>query len=275
MRHSIVMTFSRPKNIPIYLRYMRGQGVTWRPLCSQMDYEGFLYGTVEKDNNGVTNKRDTPKLEFPDEPWIKPWRCEMPVKARVDTAGGKSQNVPAVNPGNYLVDRFLDEMKDDKTFYAKDHYLSFLTDDCLWGFRHWPKMHAGMTEVRWDSIPGIDPKVEARWKEKTDTPHVIISAYKMGGNEMPATYARMKPGGDWSTWQRNSCRLYVTKCEVLTVRADFMRDVRFGPLWCSDGLLVEQLCEEHEGRLLMHNDSFLYPEAINPSVFGFAHHEGR
>lgn len=270
IRHTILTAFSRPQNATIYANLLRGKSLEWRPLCSQLDIKGNHYPSPTG-----------PK--FPEESWIKPWLKEMPTKL-VDRSNGGHATVPTVNPGNWLVDRFLDEkLQEDgggtnaatygKPFFGADHFLTILNDDCLWSRGHWEKMQAAMQPVDWTRV-GADSKLIGRCREKgwpdVEPPHAIFCAYKMGGNECPATYKRVK---SWDDWKYNSLRLFVTKSEVMTVRADVMKGIRFGDVWCADGMIVEQLCDEHEGRIALVNHSFIMPNALDPAACGFPHHE--
>ena len=247
MRHSILMAYSRPKNARILADHMRGQGVEWRPLCSQLDIDGNPCDTV---------------ASLPKEDWIKPWKAELPTKARIDPQGHQSQNVPAVNPGNWLVDKFFDEMKErnpeDRSkgegFFFDDHYLSFMTDDCLWHDQHWKILQAHFR-------PNFS--VEHR-------PKMVVCAHRFRENVCPAISGK---GPNGFLWENNSLLCFSTRVEALTVRADLMRDIRFGELWCADGMLVERLKRENPSSVALANDTLVYWSALNPADWGFAHHE--
>lgn len=223
MMHTVLMPFSRPQFIPTLMEHMQGQGVTWVPLVSD---EKLMKA-------------------FPSKDWIKPWHCELP---------------SGVNPGNWLIDRFFDwhlqrgaTPGDAASFYRNDHFVSFMTDDCLWNYNYYRKLQR----------------------------HFITR--NKGGNEIRTAViisASLGPGGAWipphydpDDFARNNCRTFATRFEHLTCRADLLKDVRFGHAWCADGLVIERLVEEHygggNGGVRMAKDAVVYFNALQPEMWGF------
>jgi hypothetical protein len=230
---------------------MRGQKVEWRPLCD----DNIL--RVEDDKG--TEKRAGCRFEqadfssdLKDAEWIKPWRCESKAE---------------YNVGHWVCDRFLDAMlvedrkmaSVDPGFFSPKHYVTFATDDCLWNDQ-------GLLEIR-KTFEAIAPQ-EHGWQQapqlKGESPKVIINGYIAGSNMCPPTYKKVE---GWDDWKFNSCRTFVTKFEVLTVRADLLREERFGPLWCADGFMVERLCRKHGMTPCF--SCLLYTNALRPEQWGF------
>lgn len=241
IQHSVIMPVSRPHLIPTLRDKpfgMAGQGVIWVPL-------------YHSDGNGLNSNDFTRGMtaKFGEPEWIKPWNSNW-------TEGIK------VNPGNWKVDKYLDEqLEKDKDrevkFFREDHYISFMTDDCIWAYQHFRKLRRHFVFRR--GANEINAKV-------------IISATQAGANIVPAIY---NPRKDGPIWENNSCRCFTTRVEALTVRADLMRDIRFGELWCADGLIVEKLCEEHTDYLSLCNDTVVYFNGLRPECWGFPkEHQG-
>jgi hypothetical protein len=216
------MPFSRPQNIPALVSGMEGQGVVWRPLVN-----------VE--------------TMFPTEAtWIQPWHGLLPKK---------SDGTPAVNPGNWMIDAFLDyAVQYEEDFFDSHHYVSFMTDDCLWNHRFWRKLQRHFK----DGAP----------QEERPVVTVCATLAHSGGvpNLVPAVHNADKvKAAFWET----TLRCFATRLEALTVRADLLKDARIGPVWCGDGLLVERLVEENEGKIALANECCVYFNGLRPECWGF------
>ena len=258
IRHTVLMPFARLRFAGILRDHMRDQKVEWRPLhdvnalvLDGDDGKETRIGWSFTSNNFYTDPKDAE--------WIKPWRCE-----------GKAE----YNIGHWVVDRFLDAMvEEDKKaghyppgssghtpgrgFYCAEHYVSFMCDDCLWNHKYWLKLRSyfepANTERGWQQAPQLQ------------SPKVIVSGYHgVGGMEQPPTYKKVV---NWEDWRSNSCRNFCTMFEVLTVRADLLRDVRFGPLWCADGMVMERLVEDHG--MTPAYACMVYKEGLFPHKYGF------
>src|SRR5271165_889883 len=255
IRHTILMPFARLRFAAILREHMRGQKVEWRPLCdgNVLVPEGDK-GGEKRVSMGVAERGliDTLGGE-----WIKPWHCYSKAE---------------YNVGHWVCDKFLDAMiEEDKrytgtlhetntrAFYSPNHYVTFATDDCLWNDQ-------GLLEIR-KKFESYGP-MERGWQQapelKAESPKVIINGFLAGANLVPPTWTPIK---EWSDWSRNSCRTFLTKFEVLTVRADLLREERFGPLWCADGFMVERLCRKY-GMTPCYS-CLLYVNALRPSCWGF------
>ena len=209
MKHTVLMPFSRFKNIKTLNEGMDGQGVEWVPLIDGKPWQGTILN------------------------WIKPWG--------VDSLPRDDHGLPTINPGHWLCNAFLDAAPPE--FFARDHYVSFITDDCLWCHNHWRRLQA-----HFKGSPAL----------------VMCATLGPGGNLIPAVYGR-----SGKMWENNTCRCFVTRFEALTVRADLLKDVRFGSAWCADGLLIERLCEENYGSIAFANDTCVYFNALQPEQWGF------
>ena len=261
IQHTILMPYSRPKNFQTLREHMEGQGVTWVPLYDSDECHALL---ATKDQSGVP----APSAGLlPD--WIKPWRGDLPKRKGYDPGEvGPGKDVPTVNPGHWMCDTFLDLMKmrdgdglhyqdqegDLQEFFRKDHYVSFMTDDCLWNWNYWRKLQRHF--------------VKRGPKDQEYNPAVIISAHRIGGNIIYPQHRRPH-----EPFHQSTCTTFCTRFEALTVRADKLRDVRFGSFWAGDGIVVERLVEENIGQMpesvAMASDCLVYWNALSPEAWGF------
>ena len=257
IQHTVLMPFSRPKNFNTLREHMEGQAVTWVPLYDSDEcHELFDQESLKRGG--------TPLL--PD--WIKPWRGDLPKEPVYEiAASSRAEKIqvgmrPAVNPGHWMCDAFLghwvelDEKgwKDEPKFFRKDHYVSFMTDDCLWNWNYWRKLQRHF--------------VKRGPKDQEYNPAVIISAHRIGGNIIYPQHRRPH-----EPFHQSTCTTFCTRFEALTVRADKLRDVRFGSFWAGDGIMVERLVEENIGQMpesvAMASDCLVYFNALDPTAYGF------
>ena len=261
IRHTILMPFARLRFAAILREHMRNQQVEWRPLLDGnvlVPLEAPAGDGMEVVGNERRQKRTLGDNEFwkdeADCSWIKPWRCESKAE---------------YNVGHWVCDQFLDAMVEEdkqymgtmheastKAFYSPSHYVTFATDDCLWNDQ-------GLLEIR----KAFEPKMPDRgWQaaQQLQSPKVVICGFLAGTNMMPPTYKKIEA---WDDWKFNSCRTFATKFEVLTVRADLLREERFGPLWCADGFMVERLCRKY-GMTPCYS-CLVYVNALRPEQWGF------
>lgn len=247
MQHTVLMPYSRPKNFRTLREGMEGQNVTWVPLYDS-DECAFLF-------------RDG---KLPD--WIKPWRGDLPKEkytedVLVDTRVTRVQKErPTVNPGHWMCDAFLDYQKAGDaewmggTFFRKDHYVSFMTDDCFWNYNYWLKLQRHFVK---------------RTKQGEEYgPAVVMSATMLGQHVIYAGHRN-----DWDQFHNSTCRTFVTRFEALTVRADLLREPRFGSFWAGDGIMVERLVEENVGKMpesvVFANECICYFNGLRPECWGF------
>lgn len=221
MRHTVLMAYSRPENFDILHEHMAGQQVEWRPLYDDP--------AIHAEMTDVSKRFS----------WIKPWYGKLP---------RNGDGTPKVNPGNHMVDTFLDwACEFEPKFFDADNYISFMTDDCLWSWKFWTKLRGHFD----------DPKYTP--------PALVIAAHRNGNNIVSAMYTR----NTQTLWEGNTCLCFATRVEALTVRADLMKSIRFGKLWCADGILVERLVEENHGRIALANNCMVYFNALRPECWGF------
>ena len=247
IRHTVLMPFARLRFAAILREHMRGQQVEWRPLLDGNELFVNQAGVEERrPSDAIYSEMATKSEEC-----IHPWNCREKAE---------------YNVGHWVCDKFLDAMaEEDKEmhrvgesfkFYSPDHYVTFATDDCLWNDQ-------GLLEIR----KAFEPKMPDRgWQaaQQLQSPKVVICGFLAGTNMMPPTYKKIEA---WDDWKFNSCRTFATKFEVLTVRADLLREERFGPLWCADGFMVERLCRKH-GMTPCYS-CLVYVNALRPEQWGF------
>ena len=251
MQHTVLCPFNRPQHFQTLREGMEGQGVTWVPL-----YDSDECHELFKD---AGNWEDD---------WIKPWRGDLPHKMESNPAGSpaypaKDRKVPTVNPGHWMCDAFLDgQVNADKfrketnehLFFRPDHYVSFQTDDCFWNWNFFRKLQRHF--------------VKRGPKDQEYGPAVIMCATMLGSNII---YARHR--NDRQAFHESTCRTFCTRFEALTVRADLLREPRFGSFWAGDGIMVERLVEEHVGKMpesvAFANEAVCYFNALRPEAWGF------
>ena len=254
MQHSVIMPFSRPKYFQTLREGMEGQGVTWVPLYDSDEcHELFT-------DKGVLGKHE--------HPWIRPWRGDLPCVWTMDDGGKRIKGPPTVNPGHWMCDAFLDERvkqdkdkenrpdtyDDAKPFFRPDHYVSFMTDDCYWSWNYWRKLQRHF--------------VKRGPKDQEYGPAVIMSATRLGGNIIYAQHRNER-----QRFHESTCTTFTTRFEALTVRADLLREPRFGSFWAADGIMVERLVESNIGLMpesvAFANECVVYFNALKPEAWGF------
>jgi len=247
MQHTVLMPFNRPRFFQTLREGMEGQGITWVPLYDSDECHALF---TEKCGQGID--------------WIKPWRGDLPKDAYT--------HKPTVNPGHWMCDAFLDEQLRDDTqeggpyettreikFFRKDHYVSFMTDDCFWNWNYWRKLQRHFAVRR--NTKGSGGEVH---------PAVILSSTTVKGGGFIAPQVNKLPNGTFD-WPSSSYRTFGMRFEVLTVRADKLRDVRFGSFWAGDGIVNERLVEENwdAGEVEFAPECVVYFNALDPTQYGF------
>lgn len=255
MQHTVLMPYSRPKNFRTLREGMEGQNVTWVPLY---------------DSDECHTLFEAEKFHAPYCDWIRPWRGDLPKEKYTETSCPTHmaelpkvivRERPTVNPGHWMCDAYLDAMveRDERTdagkgFFRSDHYVSFMTDDCFWNWNHWTKLQRHF--------------VKRGPKDQEYGPHVIMTASMLGGNVVEAKHRRPN-----EPFYVSSCRTFATRFECLTVRADLLREPRFGSFWAGDGIMVERLVEENWGKMpesvVFANECMVYFNALDPTQWGF------
>ena len=263
LQHTVLMPFNRPKHFRTLREGMEGQGVTWVPLYDSDECENFF---ADIGPTGWMQSREGKVLregQLPD--WIKPGRGDLP-KAPV-LEGGQTVVRPTVNPGHWMCDAFLDSRltEFDKkgqdgnqetwgSFFRKDHYVSFMTDDCFWAWNHWRKIQQHF--------------VKRGPQQQEYGPAVIMTATMLGSNIIYAQHRRPN-----QLFHESTCRTFCTRFEALTVRADLLKEPRFGSFWAGDGIMVERLVEQNIGALpenvVFENNACVYFNALRPECWGF------
>lgn len=256
VQHTILMPFNRPQHFQTLREGMEGQGVTWVPLYDSDECHALFRNT---------------KAAVPE--WIKPWRGDLPkdwsYRTLTDGQGHMIHELdkskpkqPTVNPGHWMCDAFLDynANHDEKVeqpvhrFFRPDHYVSFMTDDCYWAWNHWRKLQRHF--------------VKRGPKDQEYGPHVIMCATMLGSNVVEAKHRRSS-----DPFYVSSCRTFATRFEALTVRADLLKEPRFGSFWAGDGIMVERLVEENIGKMpesvTFANDAVVFFNGLRPEVWGF------
>lgn len=238
VQHTVLMPFNRPKYFRTLREGMEGQGVTWVPL-----YDSDECHELFTDSKTV--------LKAMEAGWIKPWRGDLP-----KDKDGK----PTVNPGHWMCDAFLDrqvELSGDRSdgFFRKDHYVSFMTDDCYWSWGYWRKIQSHF--------------VKRNRQGNEYGPAVIMTATTVPGNgQLGLVVPQYSPH-----WAQNNLRTFATRFEVLTVRADLLREPRFGSFWAGDGIMVERLVSENVGKMpenvVCEPEAVVYFNALRPECYGF------
>ena len=252
--HTVLMPYSRPKNFNTLREHMEGQGVTWVPLYDSDECHALF---AAKNEFGLPAPLAGP---LPD--WIKPWRGDLPKEKIQEHPGGPVTYRPTVNPGHWMCDAYLDEqVKHDETyegfsgpgcekFFRKDHYVSFMTDDTLWNWNFWRKLQRHFVK-RNKGGGEVHPAV------------IMCSTTTPNGGFVAPGYNR--------DWPQNASRTFATRFECMTVRADKLRDVRFGSFWAGDGIVVERLVEENweQGEVEFAPECVVYWNGLSPEAYGF------
>ncbi len=176
--------------------------------------------------------------------WIKPWRGDLP----------KKDGKPTVNPGHWMTDAFLDSMTPD--WFSADRFVSFMTDDCLWCWNHWRKLQSHF--------------VKRNRGGNEYSPAVVMCATMLQNNIIYPAHRR-----EGELFHVSTCRTFCTRYEALTVRADKLKDVRFGKFWAGDGIVVERLVEENwaNSGVEFAPEAVVYFNALCPEQWGFPHHK--
>jgi hypothetical protein len=272
--HTVLMPFSRPKFFRTLREGMEGQGVTWVPLYDSDECDKLFADLGEtasiRDGTGKVLRSGS----MPD--WIKPWRGDLPKEKYVDYSSpvtlDKSVEYPTklrptVNPGHWMCDAFLDEqVRRDEIhgessplrFFRKDHYVSFMTDDCYWSWNYWRKIQRHF--------------VKRTRQGEEYAPAVIMTATTVPGN---GGLGLVQPAYS-PNWSQSNLRTFSTRFEALTVRADLLKEPRFGSFWAADGIMVERLVQENVGKLPENvvcvpdsDNAVVYFNALRPECYGF------
>lgn len=228
MRHTVIMPFNRPWNWDTLYEHLVDQGIEWRVMCDKS--VGGMIALIRKD-----------------QPWVKPFIKDVPKD--------KDGNL-LINAGNWRMDRFLDHCcENEPEFFSPNHYVSLMTDDCLWDWGHWPSVRQTIEQTKARVVFGaaMGPGF-----------NIVPAACNLGPNDPP--WGNLKD-------THNTCRAFVTRSEVLTVRADLLKSIRYGHCWFMDGIIAGRLRQEHAGSVAYHNRSLVYAEALHPEKWGFPHHK--
>lgn len=244
--HTVLMPFSRPGNIPTLREHMQGQRVEWVPL--------YHYD----NGSGVDFCRS---YDEPIEDWIKPFNTRWSPEARC-------------NPGNWKLDRFFAfNVEMNPSWFSPKRFVSFMTDDCLWSYKHW------LVIREWFEL---SPKPWERGFQQAGKLNkevkAVFCAFRVPGDNviypnLPAEAADNFYAVDGQGRPTSNLCFRCTCFESITVRADLLEDWRFGHFWAMDGTLAEMLVKEHRDGIVLARDTVVYREALHPTAYGFPHHE--